>query len=170
LTKNGMLKYVLDKYNEWSEPINYEKKIPVFFASAYNNTKIIAQTIADTVKKLKPNVDVQIYDINEHNINELSSIINQCSAFCIGGPTLNHNVVPPIWNLLSTIDLGLPHKRKALVFGDYGWSGEGTTLMVNYLKGIKVDVFSQTINICFTPTKQDLDFVIDVTKKFISQL
>jgi flavorubredoxin len=71
---------------------------------------------------------------------------------------------------LTNIDLGLPHKRRALVFGDYGWSGEGTLLITNYLKSIKVEVSDVPIRICFTPTKQDLDNVIDIAKKFISQI
>jgi flavorubredoxin len=64
----------------------------------------------------------------------------------------------------------LPHKRKALVFGDYGWSGEGTILMTNYLKGIKVKVNDEPIRICFTPTQQDLHNIEDATKMFILEL
>jgi flavorubredoxin len=50
----------------------------------------------------------------------MSKIINASQFFGIGSPTLNRCAVPPIMNLLSTIDGISSANKKAFVFGSYG--------------------------------------------------
>lgn len=73
LTKGSELEYVVDKYREWSiEPKQEVKEIPIFFGSAYNNTKKIAEAIKSGILKILPDAKTEIYDLNEHCMDFLS--------------------------------------------------------------------------------------------------
>jgi flavorubredoxin len=55
-----------------------------------------------------------------------------------------------------------------LVFGDYGWSGEATQLIQNYLKSIKINVFDEIIKVKFSISSEDKKHIEETTKKFIN--
>lgn len=157
LTKSGKLESVLEKYKEWSAPLKKEKKsIPVFYCSAYGNTKKAACAISHGISKASSDIISNVYDINDYDLAELAEIINSSDAFAVGSPTINGDAVAPVWSLISTIDVINNRKKKALVFGSYGWSGEAIPNLINRLKGIKNDVFGEGFKFCFVPTDEDL--------------
>ncbi|MEG0693229.1 MAG: FprA family A-type flavoprotein, partial [Oscillospiraceae bacterium] len=125
LSKQGFLPEVMDKYAKWCAPATKDKKvIPLFYCSAYNNTELIAQSIAEGISEIMPTAEVNCYDLNEHNMSDMAALLNSCDAFMIGSPTINKDAVPPIWVLLSHIDAINIAKRPVAIFGSYGWSGE----------------------------------------------
>jgi flavorubredoxin len=72
--------------------------------------------IASADNKIK----TQIYDANGIDSTTLVNLMNTSTAFCIGSPTLNKNVVPPISHLLMELDTINVKDRLVLIFGSYG--------------------------------------------------
>jgi flavorubredoxin len=120
LTKNGMFSYVCDYYDKHCSLNPTKLSIPIFYASAYGYTAQIAKAIQSGIMQANKSIECQLYDINAYPLAELASILNKAKAFCIGSPTLNKNVVPPIACLINNIDVINAKNKKALVFGDYG--------------------------------------------------
>lgn len=167
LTKGGKLNSVLKKYKEWSAPAPKDKKtIPVFYCSAYGNTGRAACAICRGILKASSEIESKIYDINDYDMSELAGIINSSDAFAIGSPTINSDAVAPVWNLISTIDVINNRKKKALVFGSYGWSGEAIPNLISRLKGIKNDVFGNGFKFTFVPTDEDLASAEELGEEF----
>lgn len=167
LTKNGKLDSVLEKYREWSTPSKNDKKtIPVFYCSAYGNTAKAACAISKGISKASDDLETKVYDINDYDLTELAEVINSSDAFAIGSPTINSDAVAPVWALISTIDAINNRKRKVLVFGSYGWSGEAVPNLISRLKGIKNDVFGEGFKFCFVPTDEDLKAAEDLGQEF----
>ncbi len=167
LTKNCKLDSVLEKYREWSsQPKKDKKAIPVFYCSAYRNTAKAACAISKGISKASDDLETKVYDINDYDLAELAEIINSSDAFAIGSPTINSDAVAPVWSLISTIDAINNRKRKALVFGSYGWSGEAVPNLISRLKGIKNDVFGEGFKFCFVPTDEDLKAAEDLGEEF----
>ncbi len=171
LTKDGILFEIIKKYKNWS---NYNKNstptIPIFYCSAYGNTERIAKAISEGIKNQMPNVNVPLYNVIKHNISDLTNELNLSDAFLIGSPTINKNSVSPIWNLLSTIDVINNTKKSVATFGSFGWSGEATEQISNYMSSMKLSVFEEKFKVCFVPTEQDIKNAISFGEKFAKSL
>ena len=147
----------MEKYAQWCDvKPNSVPQIPVFYCSAYGNTRQLAQKIAEGIKEVLPDAQVETYDIIKHDMGELTAKLNRCDAFAIGSPTINRDAVPPVWQLLSHVDAVNSGKRPALVFGSYGWSGEAAANIKARLEGLKMKVFSDGFRVVFVPTEEDL--------------
>ncbi len=171
LTKNGILLEIIDKYKTWSDyNKNSTPTIPIFYCSAYGNTERIAKAISKGIKNQMPNINVPLYNVIKHNIADLTNELNLSDAFLIGSPTINKNSVSPIWNLLSTIDVINNTKKSVATFGSFGWSGEATEQISNYMSSMKLSVFEEKFKVCFVPTEQDIKNAISFGEKFAKSL
>ena len=167
LTKNGMMDKVIERYEEWSAPVeNKVPLIPVFYTSAYGNTAKIAEEIREGILEAKPDAECVTYDIIEHDMGELHALVNRCNAFAVGSPTLNRDAVPPVWNLLAGIDAINSGKKPVLVFGSYGWTGEAVANIQARLMGLKMSVFEDGFKVNFVPTVEDLEAARDMGRRF----
>ncbi|MDP4120120.1 MAG: FprA family A-type flavoprotein [Bacillota bacterium] len=144
LTKECLLPEVIEKYAEWSRPSEkLQKKIAVVFASAYGNTKLIANEIAIGISEVISDSEVELLDVNEIDMQTIQQKINFADAIVVGSPTINADAVAPIWQALSHIDAINSKKKPALVFGSYGWSGEAVPNIMTRLQGVKINVFGE---------------------------
>ena len=171
LTKDCMLDQVLEKYNKWSSPQKRKNPlIPIFYCSAYGNTKRIAEAISKGIKSQIPTADVALYNVVECDLSDLSGELNKSDAFLVGSPTINKDAVSPIWNLLSTIDAINCAKKPVATFGSFGWSGEATSQIESRLKSLKLSTFDENFKICFTPTESDLKNATKFGERFAKSL
>ncbi len=171
LTKDGRMNYALEKYNQWCDvKPNQVPLIPVFYCSAYGNTRKLAQKIAEGIAEVLPDAQVDVFDIIKHDMGELTAKLNRSDAFAIGSPTINRDAVPPVWQLLSHVDAVNSGKRLTLVFGSYGWSGEAAANIKARLEGLKMKVFSDGFRVVFVPTEEDLANAKALGKEFAESL
>lgn len=158
ITKGCRLDYVLEKYAEWSQPQkNTRLTVPVFYTSAYGNTRKIAAAIRDGILAARPEADVETFDIIDYDMGEMAVRLNSSDAFALGSPTINGEAVPPAWMLLSHVDAINNKKKPVLVFGSYGWSGEAVPNLQARLTGLKMKVFGDGLKVCFVPSAADLE-------------
>lgn len=168
LSKDGLLQEAIDKYYEWSTPTARSNKlIPIFYCSAYGNTRLIAKSIREGILAELPNAEVELYDIINHDMGALGGLINECDGFLIGSPTLNKDAVPPVWILLAHIDAVNIAKKPAAIFGSYGWSGEAVRNLRSRLTDLKANVYSDDFRVIFVPTEQDLANAVEFGKSFV---
>lgn len=171
LTKGCRLEQVLERYQAWSQPHQPQAPtIPIFYCSAYGNTKLIAQAIREGILSVKGEAQVEAFDIIEHDMAQLQEKLNQSTAFAIGTPTLNRDAVPPVWVLLSGVDAVNCAKKPCLVFGSHGWSGEGVPNIKARLEGLKMKVFGDGFKVVFVPSQQDLEAARELGEQFAKSL
>lgn len=171
LSKDGLLPQALEKYITWSTPeVREDKLVPIFYCSAYGNTALMAQAIANGVKAVLPDAQVDCYDIIEHDMGMLGGLLNQCDGFAIGSPTINRDAVPPVYQLLAHVDAINFAKRPALLFGSYGWSGEAVAGVTARLQTLKANVFEQNCRVVFVPTADDLQNAETLGQEFAKTL
>ena len=157
LTRDGRLGFAIEKYTEWSaEKEQGALCIPVFFCSAYGNTKKLAEAIERGIKRSKPEADVFLFDLSDGDMSEAAGLINSASAIAIGSPTINADAVANVWQLLSHVDAINSKKKPALVFGSYGWSGEAVPNITARLEGLRMKVFGEGYKVCFVPSEEDI--------------
>ena len=170
LTKGCRLEYVRDLYDQWSRPQKKERPlIPVFYCSAYGNTRRLAQAIQKGILSVK-DADCQAYDLIDYPMSEMQSLLNSSDAFALGTPTINRDAVPPVWELVSHVDAVNCAGKPCLVFGSYGWSGEGLPNVRQRLESLKMKVFGDNFRVAFVPTQEDLDKAQELGKAFAQSL
>jgi flavorubredoxin len=171
LTPDHMLEYAREMYALWSAPQKRDHKlIPVFYTSAYGNTRQIAQAIGDGIRDVLPDSEGGCMDLIEHPMEKLHALLNECDAFALGSPTLNRDAVPPTWQLLAGADAINSAKRPCLVFGSYGWSGEAAANITARLQGLRMKPFGEPFKVCFVPTEQDLNAARALGRAFAQSL
>lgn len=171
LTKGCLLEHVVEMYNQWSQPkVKTTKDIPVFYCSAYGNTKLLAEKIQEGVLSVLPQANVPLYDIIEHDLGQLHQELNGSDAFAVGSPTLNRDVVPPVWMLLAGVDAINCAKKPCLVFGSYGWSGEAIPNIKQRLESLKMKVFGEGYRVAFVPNQEDLEKAKQLGADFAASL
>ena len=157
LTSAGQLGYAVAEYGKMSRIVkNDPKKIPVFYCSAYGCTAALAEKIREGVLSVLPTAECKTYDIIKHDLSVLAAQLNSSNAFAIGSPTLNADAVPPVWDLIASVDAINIKKRPAAVFGSYGWSGEAVPAIVARLTALKLNVVGEGLKACFVPGDADL--------------
>ena len=171
LTKNGRISYVKEMYEKWSQPVKNEVPlIPVFYVSAYGNTRHVAESIAKGIRSALPQAQVETYDVIHHDMGKLQGLLAASDAFAIGSPTLNRDALPPIWELLTHIDAVNCQKKPALVFGSYGWSGEAVPYLTARIEQLKMKPFGEGFKVCFVPSEEDLAKAEELGAQFAASL
>lgn len=160
---------IIELYHEWSEPIKVdEKKIEIFYISAYGNTEIMANFMKD--KLIEKGYKADVTEITTTPLELSIEKIEKAKGFMIGSPTINSDAVKPAWDLLSLVSPIVNRGKAALAFGSYGWSGDGVPMLTERLKSLKLKVVDPGFKFCFVPSEEEFKQAEDAINKFIELL
>ncbi len=126
------------------------------YVSAYQKTGKIAESIANGIKKAG-DIDVQLMDIEMTPIGELDAQIASSTGIIVGCPTINQNILLPVYKLFAVISPIRDKGKLAGGFGSYGWSGEGKSHIQTNLGNLKLRYFADGMFVKFSPTQNELD-------------
>ena len=129
----------VENYRRWAQPtLNDPKKVFVGYVSCYGYTRELGEQIFHEAKAA--GFDAEMADISEIGVDAAVDRIQCADAFAIGSPTLNRDVLEPVWNVLTALCPMIVKGKKAVVFGSYGWSGEAPKYMQQRLHDLDVKV------------------------------
>ncbi|WP_287155844.1 FprA family A-type flavoprotein [Candidatus Solincola tengchongensis] len=160
----------MDKYRQWSShpAPDEEKKLLVFYASAYGNTAALAEKIAEGARS--EGVRVTVMDVAATELGLMIDRIEAADGIAVGSATINGDAVEPVWYLLSHLaTLNLKGKVGA-AFGSYGWSGEAPKLIAERLRGLKFKVEEEPLRVNLVPTEGDLEEAVEMGKRLARSL
>ncbi len=165
-------KKIVDKSKELSEralarPTRPRVFIP--YVSAYQKTGIIARLIAEGIQQAG-DIDVDVCDIEMLPMGELEEKITRASAYIIGSPTINQNILLPIYKCFALINPIRDKGKPAAAFGSFGWSGEAKKLITDNLINLKLKLFDEGMFVKFTPDKEDSEAALAFGKAFGAEL
>ncbi len=157
---------ILNLYREWAteEAVN-NKKVEIFYISAYGNTEDMADFMK--AKLEEKGFEADVTEITSISIEESISKIEKAKGIMIGSPTINQDAVKPSWDLLSLVNPIINRGKAALAFGSYGWSGEGVKMLTSRLKDLKLKVVEPGLSFCFVPSEDDYKNAEEAVNKFI---
>jgi flavorubredoxin len=155
LRKNWRQYVDLTKY--YAQQALTEPEKPIVFipyVSAYQKTGMIAELIAQGIRQAG-DIVVDVVDIELSPIGELEQHIGHASAYLLGSPTINQNILLPIYKCFALINPIRDKGKLAAAFGSYGWSGEATKLIRSNLENLKLKVFDDDMFVKFTPDEHE---------------
>lgn len=169
LDHTNMQKYI-DLYDEWSQPTTHAPSIVVAYVSAYGYTKTLAKTICSGIKEAGYNGEIHLCNLETDTVENTMAKINCAEGLLLGSPTILADALPPIWNILTSLNPVLHKPLHVGCFGSYGWSGEGITHMEERLKQLKCPMPVAPLGVIFKPSEEDLAKAIDFGKTFAKSL
>ncbi len=126
------------------------KNILVAYVSAYGYTAKAAEYIAEGVGE-EGDITTELIDIENISLEELESKIITADGILIGSPTINQNVLLPVYKLFAVINPIRDKGKLGGAFGSFGWSGEATRIILENLRQLKLKVFDETAPFKFSP-------------------
>ncbi|MCF4970414.1 diflavin flavoprotein [Nostoc sp. CMAA1605] len=155
----AVIRYSLSRfshdYRQWCQAQkSQDLTVALLYASAYGNTAILAQAIAQGL--IDNGINVESINCELTEPAEITRIIEACDGFIIGSPTLGGHAPTQIQTALGIVLSTAAKTKLAGVFGSYGWSGEAVDLIENKLKDANYRLGFDTIRVRFTPTSEIL--------------
>ncbi|MCX8084773.1 MAG: FprA family A-type flavoprotein [Calditerrivibrio sp.] len=143
---------------------NPVRKVTLIYASAYGNTKMLAEKIKDGVEDT--GVPVMMFDAAEAELDEIIDAIEISYGLLMGTATINAKAPKPIFNIFSELVVLNVSNRKAGVFGSYGWSGEGIKMCEDILKTMRMKLPLEPFKVQMTPSKDELKSAFEWGREF----
>lgn len=156
---------VIKLYKEDEVKID-EELVTIIYASCYGYTRKLAidakEYIENTYSK-----KVNICNVIEHSDIELKEIIEKSKYLLFGTPTLNRDIIKPMLDVTTLIEVAKNTKKKTIVFGSYGWSGEAVPMLEARLNQLTLNIIG-TYKYMFKPTDNNiLEFRKIIDEMFI---
>jgi flavorubredoxin len=146
-----------------------KKKVLIAYVSAYGYTGDMAKSIAEGIKS-NSLVDVELIDIEKMDLGEIDSKLVLSDALIIGSPTINQNILLPVYKMFAVINPLRDRGKLAAAFGSYGWSGEGVEIIESTLRNLKLDIFDKATPMKFRPDSNQKSELFTYGKRFADKL
>lgn len=165
LDQSNLSKYI-ELYRTWSTPVQPTKRIVVAYVSAYGYTKKLAESICDGIKSSEYSGTVDLINLETTSIEEAMTKINDSEGLILGSPTILADALPPIWQVLISLNPVLHKHLHVGCFGSYGWSGEGVAHIANRLNSLKCPMPVEPLSVLFNPSESQLMDAKNFGKQF----
>jgi flavorubredoxin len=149
------------------ETLNNPKPNKVFvgYVSAYNNTRIMAEKIAEGITE-SGELETDVCDLENMNPGFIEQKLIESSALILGSPTFSQNILLPVYQVFAMINPIRDKGKPAAAFGSYGWSGEAAKIINSNLANLKLKVVSEGLMIRFCPHNEVLEKCIEFGRSF----
>jgi flavorubredoxin len=139
-------------------------RVLISYVSAYGYTNEMAEAMAEGIRE--EGLDVKLLDIETIELGELDSEIVRSDAYMVGCPTLNQNILLPVYRMFALINPIRDKGKIATSFGSYGWSGEGVKIMQPILQNLKFKTPLEPMAMKFRPNEDNKSFLKAYGREF----
>ncbi len=146
-----------------------KKKALVTYVSAYGYTGEMSRALAKGIESAG-DIDAEVLDIEMIDLGELDSKLVNVDAILVGSPTINQNILLPVFKLFAVINPIRDRGKLAAAFGSFGWSGEGVNIIESNLKALKLKVVESPAAMKFRPDSDQKDELFKFGQEFGKQL
>jgi NADH oxidase (H2O-forming) len=140
-------------------------KIYIPFVSAYHNTGLLAEKIAEGLR-MAGDFNIEISDIEKAPIGELEQKVTESAAIIVGSTTINQNILLPVYRLFSVINPLRDKGKMSGGFGSFGWSGESREIIKSNLEILKLKYFGDGVFVKFSPNEDEQALAVAYGKAF----
>ncbi|OON94185.1 MAG: hypothetical protein ATN33_04785 [Epulopiscium sp. Nele67-Bin001] len=145
--------YYKNLYRTWSTPTFTKEGVTIVYVSAYGYTKCLANKIAEGI--MQQGINVELFDMGTSKFEDVIASIGKCKGLLIGSPTILGDALPPIWQLLISLNPVIHKGIIAGCFGSSGWSGEATINIAQRLSQLNFKQPLEPFNVYFKPSETD---------------
>ncbi len=158
-----------ERYAQEELDLPQKTRVYIPYVSAYHKTGALAEAIARGIQT-HTELEVMMQDIEHTSLGEIDMQVAMSSGIIVGCPTINQNILLPIYRLFAVINPLRDRAKLAGGFGSYGWSGEGMKMIRSNLENLKLQYTEDDVFVKFTPDETDLDRAFNYGKRFGERL
>jgi flavorubredoxin len=153
------------------DELTKKQKSRVFipYVSAYQKTGRLAEAIARGINSVD-DAEAIVMDIEHTPLGDIDSQIAMSSGLIVGCPTINQNILLPIYKLFAVVNPLRDKGKMAGGFGSYGWSGEGMKMIRANLENLKLNYTETDVFVKFSPGDDDLKRAETYGRKFAEMM
>ncbi len=160
---------IVEQYLKWAKSYQ-ENQITIVYDTMWNSTRVMAERIAEGIRRTDPDVHVKLFNIAGSDKNDVVAEVFKSKAVVFGSPTINRGILTSLAGLLEEIK-GLSFKdKKAAVFGSYGWSGESTRILAESLQQAGFTVVDDGLKMLWSPSEQSIEECVSYGQKLAKEL
>jgi len=165
--RDNPAKYI-EMYKTWAQPIEKQNKITVCYVSSYGYTEKLALEIVKGVESY--GFTAKLFNLLDVSLEEVMVEISTSKGLLIGSPTMVSDTLPPIHNLLSSLNPVVHKGLYAGAFGSYAWSGEAVKNIESRLNQLRLNVPVQGLSALLNPSESDLEKARNFSQEFTKSL
>ncbi len=158
---------IVEAYYKWSQ--NYqEDQVTVIYDTMWEGTEKLANRISREVSLMSPDTKVKQYNISKADKNDIMTQVFKSKAIAVGSPTVHQGILSSVSGWVDFLKELKFKGKKAAVFGCYGWSGEGNTVLRKLLTEAGFETVEPEIKCSWNPRPEDLEKAKDIAKALLS--
>uniref|UniRef100_A0A7C4CAC9 FprA family A-type flavoprotein n=1 Tax=candidate division WOR-3 bacterium TaxID=2052148 RepID=A0A7C4CAC9_UNCW3 len=144
---------IMGWWHRWAEQ-RPENRAVIVYDTMWQSTALMARAIADGLRAggTEPSMVPLCCSSRADAMTELLC----AGALLVGTPTINNGMFPTIADFLTYARGLKPKHLVGAAFGSYGWSGEGTTQVEEYLTQLGVELLGPALKLRFVPDEAGL--------------
>jgi anaerobic nitric oxide reductase flavorubredoxin len=155
---------IVKRYLAWAADYQ-ENQITIVYDTMWNGTRIMAENIAKGIVSVDKEVNVKVLNVGRTDKNDVMTEVFKSKAIVLGSPTINNGILTSVAAFLEELKGLKFKKKKAAVFGCYGWSGEHNKILVNHLKECGFAVMDEGIKALWNPDENAVKDCFEYGKK-----
>lgn len=133
----------------------------IIYHSVYGNTKKMAEIIKQSLDE-----KVKVFDAAKDDSDEIADFVNKSAALIIGTDTINADAPQKIWEIIAKTDKIVNKRKPCMIFGSYGWGGEGLYFLEEHLKMLKYKMFKKPFALELVIKPEDCGELAAYSKEF----
>jgi len=145
---------IINWWAGWAEQ-RPENRAVVVYDTMWHSTALMARAIADGLAAGGAGVSLQPLACNSRS--DAMTDLLCAGALVVGSPTINNSIFPSLADFLTYARGLKPKNLFGVAFGSYGWSGEATGQIEEYLKQMGVELVAPALRQKFVPDAAALD-------------
>lgn len=158
-----------ERYANEALALPQKSRVYIPYVSAYHKTGRIAESIAKGLRE-SGKIEAIVQDVEHTPLGDIDMQVAMASGIIVGCPTINQNILLPIYRIFAVISPLRDKGKLAGGFGSYGWSGEGMKIIRANLENLKLRYTETDVFVKFSPNEDDLDRAETYGRKFAESL
>jgi flavorubredoxin len=160
---------IVELYRAWARLAQGggERGVTLVYGSMYGNTEKMMNAVAQGISRA--GVPVEIFDAARVHPSYILPALWLYRGVMVGAPTYEGTLFPPVAQVIDMAALKRVVKKKAAVFGSYGWSRGGMAAFQEKAAGLTWDV-SEVLEFRGGPTAELLKKGEEFGERFASSL
>ncbi len=155
---------IVEKYAQWAGDYQ-ENQITIIYDTMWNGTKALAEKIAEGIGLTDPDVEVKVFNLSKSDENDLITEVFKSKTVLIGSPTIGGSILHSIAGFVHLMKELKFKNKKAAAFGCYGWSGESTKVLNEWLTGAGFEIINDGLRNQWNPDTAQQELAIDFGKE-----
>jgi len=146
--------WIIERYAEWAAQ-KPSRKAVVVYDSMWGSTAKMARAIGDGLAA--GGARATLMPLDAAHRSEVATEILGAGALVAGSPTMNGQIFPTVADTMTYLEGLKPKNLVGATFGSYGWSGEATAHLDEWLKRMQIELAAEAVRVKYVPTGADLE-------------